>query len=115
MKRFFAIGFMMVLFSVSLHAADSSLKATLAAPTRVGTATIPAGECKITWVVNGGQAQLTFHSNGQKPITLPAQVVEEKSDTHGVEIDTVKGVQVLESVVLLNMKLVLHPSEGAGN
>ena len=115
MKRFFAIGFMMVLFSLSLHAAESSLKATLTAPTRVGNTTIPAGEFKITWVVNGTEAQLTFHCSDKKPITVPAQVVEEKSDTHGVQIDTVWGVQVLESVVLLDKKFVLHPSEGTGN
>jgi hypothetical protein len=115
MKRFFAIGFMMVLFSLSLHAAESSYKVDLAAPTRVGATTLPAGNCKISWVVSGAEAQLTFRCEGQKPVTLPVQVVEEKSDSHELEIDSVKGVQVLRSVVLLNMKLVLHPSEGAGN
>ena len=115
MKRFFAVGFMMVLFSLSLQAAESSYKVDLAAPTRVGTTTVPAGICKISWVVSGAEAQVTFHCSDQKPITLPAQVVEGKSDSHELEIDTVKGVQVLHSVVLLNMKLVLHPSEGSGN
>jgi hypothetical protein len=115
MKRFFALGFMMVLFSLSLHAAESSLKATLMAPTKVGTSTLPAGDCKITWVVNGAAAQVTFRITGQKPITFPAQVVEEKSDTDGLGISNVKGVQVLQSIALKNMKFVLSASEGAGN
>jgi hypothetical protein len=115
MKRFFAFAIMMVACSLSLHAAETSLKATLLAPTKVGTSTLPAGDCKITWVVNGAAAQVTFRFTGLKPITFAAQVVEEKNDTDGLEISTVKGVQTLESVALKNMKFVLSPGEGAGN
>ena len=115
MKRFFALAIMMLVSSLSLHAAESSLKATLMASTKVGTSTLPAGDVKITWVVTGTAAQVTFRITGQKPLTFPAQVVEEKSDTDGLGISTVKGVQVLQSIALKNMKFVLSPSEGAGN
>jgi len=114
MKRIFAFGFLMVLFSVSLHAAVSSLNVTLAAPTRVGTATLPAGDCKITWVVNGTEAQLTFQSSGQKPVTLPAQVVEAKSFSDELQTSTVKGVDVIQSVILKKTTFVLHPSQASG-
>jgi hypothetical protein len=115
MKRFFALGFLMLVCSLSLHAAENSLKVTLTAPTRVGTTTLPAGDCKITWVVSGAEAQVTFKSSDQKPVTLPAQVVEGKSATHEVGIGNVKGEAVLQSIVLLDKTFVLQKSQGSGD
>jgi hypothetical protein len=115
MKRFIALGFMAVICSLSLHAAESSLKVTLVASTKVGTSTLAAGDWKITWIVNGAAAQVTFQTAGQKSITFPAQVVEEKSDTDVLEIGNVKGVQVLQSVDLKNMKFILSPNQTSGN
>ena len=115
MKRIFALVFLMVLCSLSLHAAQNSLKVTLAAPTKVGTATLPVGDCKITWVVSGAEAQLTFQTPGQKPLTVPAQVVDAKSFNHALQTDTVKGENVLQSVILEKMTFVLAPGQISGN
>jgi hypothetical protein len=115
MKRFFAIGFLMVIISLSSQAAENSYKVTLASPTKVGTTTLPAGDCKITWVVNGAAAQVTFKSSDQKPVTLSAQVVEGKSATHELGIGTVKGEAVLQSVILLDRTFVFSSGEGSGN
>jgi hypothetical protein len=115
MKRIFALVFLMVLCSLSLHAAQNSLKVTLAAPTKVGTATLPVGAVKISWVVSGADAQLTFQPEGQKAVTVPAQVVEQKSFNHALQTGNVKGVETLESVILEKMTFVLAPTPATGN
>jgi hypothetical protein len=115
MKRIFALVFMMALCSLSLHAAQNSLKVTLAAPTKVGNATLPVGEVKISWVRSGAEAQLTFQPEGQKAVTVPAQVLEQKSYNHALQTDTVKGENVLQSVILEKMTFVLAPTPATGN
>ena len=115
MKRIFALVFLMVLCSLSLHAAQNSLKVTLAAPTKVGTVTLPVGECKISWVVTGSEAQLTFQSAGQKPLTVPAHVKDVKSYNHALQTDSVKGVDVLQSVIMEKMTFDLALSQISGN
>ncbi|MGA2849384.1 MAG: hypothetical protein ABSE46_10335 [Terracidiphilus sp.] len=116
MKRILGLVFMMALCSLSLHAAQNSLKVTLAAPTKVGNATLPVGEVKISWVVSGSEAQLTFQPSGQqKAVTLPAQVQDVKSYNHALQTDTVKGENVLQSVILEKMTFVLAPSAISGN
>jgi len=115
MKRSLAFGFLMVLFSLSLHAAQNSQKVFLTAPTRVGAATLPAGECKLTWAGSGADVQLTFAVKGQNPVTVPAEVVEKKSGVHAMETSTVNGVDVLHAVILDKVTFVLRSSSVSGN
>ena len=115
MKRIFALVFLMVLCSLSLHAAQNSLKVTLAAPTKVGTSTLPVGEVKISWAVSGSDAQLTFQPAGQKAVTVAAQVQDVKSYNHSLQTGTVKGENVLQSVILEKMTFVLAPGQISGN
>lgn len=115
MKRILTLGSMIVLCSLSLHAAQNSLKVTLAAPTHVGTATLPAGEVKISWVVTGSEAQLTFQPEGQKALTAHAQVLDVKSYNHALQTGTVKGVDTLQSVILENKTFVLAAATTTGN
>ena len=115
MKRIFALVFLMVLCSLSLHAAQNSLKVTLAAPTKVGTSTLPVGEVKISWVLSGSEAQLTFQPAGQKAVIVPAQVQDVKSYNHALQTDTVKGENVLQSVIMEKMTFVLAPAQISGN
>jgi hypothetical protein len=115
MKRILALSFLMILSSLSLFAAQNSLKVTLSTPTHVGNATLPAGECKISWVVTGSEAQVTFQSSGQKPVTLPANVVKASNDVHALGIADANGVQVLTSVILEKMTFNLHPTFAPAN
>jgi len=116
MKRIFALGFLVALFSLSLHAAQNSLKVTLSAPTRVGATTLPAGQCKISWVVTGAAAQVTFQSSGQKPVTVPAEVVRAKNDIPSLGIGSANGVGVLQSVMTdkmtFNLQTTQSPASG---
>jgi len=115
MKRIFALVFLMVLCSLSLHAAQNTLKVTLAAPTKVGNATLPVGEVKISWVLNGAEAQITFQPEGQKAVTVSAQVQDVKSFNHALQTDTVKGENVLQSVITEKKTFVLAPTPATGN
>ena len=115
MKRSLAVGFLMVLFSLSMHAAQSSVKVLLSTPVQVGATTLPEGDCKVTWTGSGPDVQLTLEAGRQKPVTVTAHLVEKKSNSRSVTTNEVGGVQVLEQIVLEKMTLVLAPAQGSGN
>ena len=78
MKRIFALVFLMVLCSLSLHAAQNTLKVTLAAPTKVGNATLPVGEVKKQ--LRRGEASKSvaraLEQSGLEPDRLTIEVTE---------------------------------------
>jgi hypothetical protein len=114
MKRFMMLGFLTVLFSLSLHAAQNVSKVVFHTPTQVGSTTIPAGDYKLTWTGNGPDVQLTLEAHGQKPVTVPARLVEVKSANRSLETNTVNGVEVLQKIVFEKMTLVLSTGQGSG-
>ena len=115
MKRSLALGFLMVLFSLSMHAATNSQKVFLSGPIQVGATTLPAGDCKLTWTGSGADAQLTFQVSGQKPVTMPVEAIEKKSTYHAVQTNKVNGVEVLQTVILEKVTFNLKPAPVSGN
>jgi hypothetical protein len=115
MKRSLALGFLIALFSLSVHAATNSQKVILSGPIQVGTATLPAGDCKLTWTGTGANAQLTLQARGQKPVTVAVDAVEKKSTYHAVQTNKVNGVEVLQSIILEKVTFDLKPAPVSGN
>jgi hypothetical protein len=115
MKRSLAVGFLMVLFSLSMHAAQSSARMLLSGPVQVGATTLPAGDCKVSWTGSGPDVQLTLVAAGQKSVTVTAHLVEKKSASRSLTTNTVKGVEVLQEIVLEKETFVLAPTQGSGN
>jgi hypothetical protein len=104
MKRF--LGFMLVctLLAVPAFAAKNSQTVNIPAAVQVGSTTLPAGEYKITWTT-GATAQVTLAKKGITPVTVPAQVVEQKNSHSGVSISTEGGKGVLKAILLSNVSL----------
>jgi hypothetical protein len=117
MNRFLMLGFLTVLFSLSLHAAQNASKVTFLTPLQVGTTTLPAGDYKATWTGNGPDVQLTLEVldvRGQKPVTVPAHLVVVKSSSRSVETNTVNGKNTLQKIILKEITLVLSPAGASG-
>jgi len=114
MKRFMMLGFLTVLFSLSLHAAQNTSNVVFHAPIQVGSTTLPAGDYKATWTGNGADVQVTLDARGQKPVTVPARLVAVKSSNRSLEINTVNGVDILQKIVFEKLTLVLSSGQAAG-
>jgi hypothetical protein len=114
MKRFMMLGFLTVLFSLSLHAAQNASNVTFHSPMQVGSTTLPAGDYKATWTGNGPDVQVTLDAHGQKPVTVPARLVAVKSSNRSLEINTVNGVDILQKIVLEKLTLVLSTGTTSG-
>jgi len=114
MKRFMMLGFLTVLFSVSLHAAQNASNVTFHSPMQVGSTTLPAGEYKATWTGSGPDVQLTIETRGQKSVTVPARLDTVKSSYRSLETNDVNGVTVLQKIVLEKLTLVLSAGKSSG-
>lgn len=55
---------------------------------------------------NGTDAKLTFAPNGKEPITVPAEIVNQKNSNIAVATINVNGIEYLQDVELSNMTLV---------
>jgi hypothetical protein len=106
MKRFLGMMFVCTLLAIPSFAAKNSQTVTIPAAVQVGSTTLPAGDYKVTWTGSGATAQVTLAKKGATPVTVPAQVVEQKNNHSGVSINTESGKGVLKAIFLNNINLV---------
>lgn len=107
MKRL--IGFVIVctLLSVSAVAASNSQTIKFSGAVQVGSTVLPAGDYKVSWTGTGSSAKVTLEKTGMPSVTVPATVVEQKSDHTGISTDSQSGKDVLKSIILKNVSLNL--------
>jgi hypothetical protein len=106
MKRL-GVGFLAVLFTFSAYAAKNGQTVVLTQPTQVGSTTLPAGPVKVSWTGTGANAQVTLAPGGKNPVTIPAQVVDEKHAEASVGTIDLNGTTYLQDIELSNVKLVI--------
>lgn len=114
MKRSLGVAFLTLMFSVSMFAAKNAQTVIFHGPIQVGTTQLPAGEYKATWTGTGAAAQLTLAA-GKKNVTVPAQIVDGKSQTREIHTITKQGVEVLQELQFENLKLVVKDAPQSGN
>ena len=105
MKRFLGFMFVCTLLAVPAFAAKNSQTVNIPSAVQVGSTTLPAGEYKVTWTGSGATGQGTLAKKGITPVTVPAQVVEQKNSHSGVSINTEGGKGVLKAILLSNVSL----------
>jgi hypothetical protein len=116
MKRSLTFAFLIVMSSLSLHAAKNSQTVTLLTPVHVGAIVLPAGNCKVSWTGTGSDVQLTLDVKGQNPVTVPAHIVAQTSPGHNsVATTNVNGAEVLQAVGMEKLTLVLDGNKATGN
>ena len=106
MKRFFGFALLLAAISVPAFAAKNSQTVTIPDAVQVGSSVLPAGDYKVSWTASGATAQVTLAKKGVTPVTVPAQVVEQKNNHNGVSINTEGGKGVLKAIFLSNINLV---------
>ena len=76
---------------------------------RIGDAQLPEGHCKVAWTqATGSQVQLTIKIEGQKTITVPARVVEEKQSGVAVQTVVANGVTYVKEFDTPNARYILE-------
>ena len=106
MKRFLGFIFVCTLLAVPAFAAKNSQTVTIPDAVQVGSTVLPAGDYKVSWIASGATAQVTLAKKGITPVTVSAQVVEQKNSHSGVSINTEGGKGVLKTILLSNVNLV---------
>jgi hypothetical protein len=96
MKRMFGLALACILLSVSALAA-----------VQVGSTQLPAGDYKVTWTGTGSSVQVTLAQKGIASVTVPAKAVQQKNNHVGISTDTKNGKEVLQIILLSNVKLIL--------
>jgi curli biogenesis system outer membrane secretion channel CsgG len=107
MKRLFGYIIVCALLAVPAFAAKNSQTVTIPTAVQVGSTALPAGDYKVSWTGSADSAQVTLAKKGVAPVTVPAKVVEQKNDHSGVSTGTQEGKQVLQTILLSDVKLVL--------
>ncbi|MDR3727828.1 MAG: hypothetical protein P4K86_12375 [Terracidiphilus sp.] len=107
MKRFFGFVIVCILFSVSALAASNSQTIKFNGAVQVGSTVLPAGDYKVSWTGTGASAKVTLEKKGIPSVTVPATVVEQKSNHIGISTDSQSGKDVLKSIILSNVSLTL--------
>jgi hypothetical protein len=112
MKKF-SVGLLALMFTFAAYAAKNSKTVEFGQPVQVGSTKLPAGPIKVTWTGTGSDAKLTFAPQGQKPITVPAQILAQKNPADGISTISVNGVQYLQEVDLSDLTLVVRNAPAA--
>jgi hypothetical protein len=114
MKRTLQIALSLALFSLPLLAANNSQEFLLPSTVRIGDAQFPEGHCKVTWTQpSGSQVQLTIKAEGQKTITLPARVIDEKHNSAAVQTFVANGVTYVKEFDTKNARFIVEePAQG---
>jgi hypothetical protein len=113
MKRLFGYALMLTLAAAPSFAAKNSQSVTFAAPVKVGSTEIPAGDVKVTWNGTGDNVQVTL-AEGGKTLTVPAKLVEEKHTRKGYVVSRESGVDQLQTIQLSNVSLQLETATASG-
>jgi hypothetical protein len=107
MKRL-GVGLLALAFTFTAYAAQKSKTVDFGQSVRVGSTNLPAGSVEVSWTGTGSDAQLTFAPNGKNPITVPAQIIDEKNPETAISSINVNGVQYLQEVLLKDVTLVVR-------
>lgn len=114
MKRILGLGLLVLSFSVPALAAKNTQGIIIAGDVRVGDARLPQGDCTFSWTEpSGGSVQLTLKVDGQKAVTVPAHMVEEKHFNSGSGTVQVNGVTYLHEVHTKTATFVIDGVPGA--
>jgi hypothetical protein len=113
MKRLLGYALMLTLTAAPAFAAKNSQSVNFAAPVKVGSTEIPAGDVKVTWNGTGDNVQVTLVANG-KTFTIPAKLVEEKHSHKGYIVSRQSGTDQLETIQLSNVSLQLEGATASG-
>lgn len=116
MKRLIGYAAMLALVCAPAFAAKNaknSENVTLAHAVTVGTTQLPAAQYKVTWNGTGSNAQVTL-THGSSVITLPAKVVEEKSNSNSVRVEDKGGASILLGFYLRNVSVEFTPGPSSG-
>ncbi len=107
MKRILGLGLLFGLFSLPLLAAKNSQVFEFRPSVRIGDIELPQN-CKVTWTeTSGSQVQLTIQTKGNKTITIPAQMIQEKHETIGFSVTVVNGVRYLKELLTKDAKFII--------
>jgi D-serine deaminase-like pyridoxal phosphate-dependent protein len=115
MKRILGVALLLSLFSLPLLAGKNSQEFFLPSDVRIGDAQLPAGHCNVVWTEpSGSQVQLTIRTEGKKPITLPARMVERNQGSVAVQTFVAKGVRYVQEFDTKTARFIVQdPSEVA--
>jgi hypothetical protein len=112
MKKF-GVGLLALMFTFAAYAAKNSKTVDFGQAVQIGSTKVPAGPVKVTWTGTGSAAQLTLTPRGQKPITVPAQIVAQGNPWNAIATINVNGVQYLQEVDLSHLTLKLRTAPTA--
>ena len=113
MKRILGLGLLVLSFSVPAFAAKNSQGIAIGSAVRVGEARLPQGDCTFSWTdPSSGAVQLTLKADGQKAVTVPAHMVEEKHFNPGAGTVEVNGVTYLHEVHTKTATFVIDGAPG---
>jgi hypothetical protein len=113
MKRFFGYALLLALITAPAFAAKNSQSLTFSDPVIVGSTTLPAGDCKVTWTGTGNDVQVTLQDSG-KTVTVAARVIQEKHNQVGYLANKQGGVDQIQTINLRNFSLVLQGATTSG-
>jgi hypothetical protein len=114
MKRALAFTFVFAFLPLAaLAAPKNSAQVELLDSVTVGSTNLPKGDYKIVWTGTDSKAQVTF-SAGNWSKTVPARIVETRSDTEAQLIDTKGTTKLLTGLELHNVTLVFGDGTHAG-
>jgi hypothetical protein len=98
-----------VLFPAALMAVTDSQTFYLATPARAGNVELPRGICEVTWTAaSGSRVRLTFKTEDEKTLMVPARMVTGKQDRTGVVTSVVNGVTYLQVLYTNNAKFIFQ-------
>jgi hypothetical protein len=84
-------------FSLPILSVKNSQEFILPTDVRIGDIQIPHGPCNVTWTEpSGSQVLLIIKTEGRKPITLPARMVEVKHPKSGITTFVDNGVTYIQ-------------------
>lgn len=114
MKRLLAISALVVLFSMTVFAANSQ-NLTVYSPVQVGDKQIPAGEYKVSWTGTGSDVQVSLTKDGSKTptVTIPAELTEQPHKNSAVSTESINGKSQLKEIQLSKVKLVVKNGQPA--
>jgi len=113
MKRLFGYALMLTLIAAPAFAAKNSQSVNFAAPVKLGTTNLPAGDYKVTWNGTGDNVQVTIAENG-KTLTVPAKLVAEKHSHKGYVVTRQGGVDQLQTIQLSDISLQFENATASG-
>jgi len=115
--RSFILTGLLGLFSVTGFAADNmKTTITLSQAATIGSTQLAPGQYKMTWSGTGSDVQVTLSQGKKAVVTVPAQVVQERTGLNSAAVTTDSKTGALLGVVLPNQSFTFNGEKpAAGN